>query len=154
DKKDSDAFDQWSKERGEALARANQRLSARLVNGYLNSSFMNWPSSGFGSWGLWTFSPALRCYTFLPFYYGWTSPYGHFYGSYVPGVSYPGYYPGINHQPVITNNWPGSSTGGASSAGSTGVSSGPTRMPSGGMVTAPSMPSSPPPSQAGPRDPD
>jgi len=153
DKKDSDAFDQWSKERGETLARANQRLSARLVNGYLSSSLGSWPSSGFGSWGLWTFSPALRCFTFLPFYYGWTSPYGQFYGSYIPGALYPGYYPGINNRPVITNNWPGSTPSGSSpSSGSIGVSN-PARSPSGGMTTMPTTPSAPA-SQAGPRDPD
>src|SRR5436190_2980776 len=81
---DTDQFDDWSKTRGKTLARANIRLSARAVNAYLlaNSwSFMNSRSSG---WGLWTWSPFSGCYTFLPFRYGWGSPYGGSYGAYAP----------------------------------------------------------------------
>lgn len=81
--KDKDAFDQWSKQRAELLAQANARLMNRSFNGYL-SSFSGWDSWFWGPrrFGLWTYSPRAGCYTFLPFYYGWSSPYGHYYGSY------------------------------------------------------------------------
>ena len=80
--KNKDGLDLWSKQRAELLARANEKLSSRQLNGYLStfrdSGFAwNWPP-----WGIWTFSPRLGCFTFLPFFYGWSSPYGHYYGSY------------------------------------------------------------------------
>ena len=81
--KDKDAFDAWSKQRAELLAQANARLMNRSFNGYL-SSFSGWDSWFWGPRrvGLWTYSPRAGCYTFLPFYFGWSSPYGHGYGSY------------------------------------------------------------------------
>ena len=79
--KDKDNFDVWSKQRAELLARANERLSGRQLNGYLatfrDTGFWDAPR-----WGVWTFSSRMGCYTFLPFFYGWSSPYGHYYGSY------------------------------------------------------------------------
>src|SRR5438132_4787941 len=79
-KKDRDGFDDWSKERGEFLARANERLSIRTLNSYLFDSGWGsgfYPSSRFG---LWTYSPFAGGFTFFPFHYGWSSPYGHHYG--------------------------------------------------------------------------
>src|SRR5207237_4371434 len=153
---DKDEFDDWSKTRGQTLARANQRLSARLVNGYLSSSSWGFADARFGRWGLWTWSPFASCYTFLPFYYGWGSPYGNNYGAYAP-FGGGGYYGYGNNQPVITGNSTGGSGsgypggGGSSGSGGSGGSSG------GGYGGGRSgVSSSPPstPSQAGPRDPD
>ena len=81
--KDKDAFDAWSKQRAELLAQANLRIMNRSFNGYL-SSFSGWDSWFWGPrrFGLWTYSPRAGCYTFLPFYYGWSSPYGHGYSNY------------------------------------------------------------------------
>src|SRR2546423_6918375 len=78
--KNKDSFDLWSKQRAELLARANDGLSNKVLNGYL----AGFQDAGFRSsrWGLWTFSPRMGCYTFLPFYWGWSSPYGHYYGNY------------------------------------------------------------------------
>lgn len=150
---DKDEFDDWSKTRGQTLARANQRLSARTVSGYLSSSSWSFADVRFGRWGIWTWSPFASCYTFLPFYYGWGSPYGNYYGNY---AGYGGGYYGnrINNPPVITgNSTPGGSgsgsgyPGGGSSGGSGGSSGG-----YGGGRGISSPPSTP--SQAGPRDPD
>jgi hypothetical protein len=80
-KSDQDEFDNWSKERGENLARANQRLPAQTLNAFLSTSDVGWPFANAG-WGIWTWSPFARCYTFLPFRYGWGSPYGRYYGFY------------------------------------------------------------------------
>ena len=143
-KLDRDEFDDWSRARGQTLTRANERLSARTLNGYLSSDSWSF-SPAFGRWGLWTWSPFASCYTFLPFYYGWSSPYGRYYGLYAGFDPY--YYPRNYNGPVIVSN-PSSTPG-----GSTGSPTGGFGTQSGGGVT--SSPSSPRPgSQAGPRDSD
>ena len=149
-KKDQDEFDLWSKKRAETLARANERISQRAVNGYLSSMDpFEWLFSAANSSGLWTYSSFSRCYTFVPFRWGWSSPYGHSYGNYYgvgPYSSYPGYGP---NSAIVTNpNSGGASTGypgGGSSGGSTR-----------GAGSSPSIgsPMNSTPSQAGPRDPD
>lgn len=156
EKTENDEFDDWSKLRGQTLARANVKLSARTLNGFLASSSWNRLDARFGRWGLWTWSPFSSCYTFLPFYGGWGSPYGSNYGLFAPGFGYPYYnYPGANprnYNPTIVTN---------SSPPSSGSSSGPTWSTAGGTVGGPtggsggsSAPASRPGSQAGPRDPD
>ena len=154
---EQDEFDLWSKKRAETLARANQKISGRTVNGYLASmSPFEWAFSAANPWGLWTYSPLARCYTFMPFRWGWSSPYGNNYGNYFYGGYYGGGYygPYPNNQgngtgPVIstgpTYSTGGGTTGGSSSGGSSGGSS------SAPTVSAPSAPMG---SQAGPRDPD
>ena len=150
-KQDKDEFDSWSKVRGETLARANQRLSARTLNGFLSGSDWGWPTT-FGRWGVWTWSASLGCRTFLPFYYGWMTPYGGYYGLYYDRGGYGGYYPGTR-QPTSVNNPPSSGGypgGFPGSGGPTGPGSSSGSPTSG--TSAP--PASRPPSQAGPRDPD
>jgi len=152
DKKDQDQFDLWSKQRAETLARANEKISNRAVYGYLASmSPFEWAFSAANPWGLWAYSPLSRSYTFMPFHYGWSSPYGHNYGNYCQFwrggygygrdgsiVSYPGSSGGSS------TGFPGSSSSGGSSGGGTGSS----------QPATPSAPSAPMGSQAGPRDPD
>lgn len=110
--KDKDGFDAWSKQRAELLAQANARLMNRSFNGYL-SSFSGWDSWFWGPrrFGVWTYSARAGCYTFLPFYYGWSSPYGHHYGSFywrAPGCcGYPGSTPTIVNNPQPTGSFPG-----------------------------------------------
>jgi len=158
DKKDQDDFDLWSKTRAETLAKANLKISNRSVNGFLASmSPFEMAFSAANSWGLWAYSPYARSYTFVPFRYGWSSPYGHYYGSYCNIWQYhggPGY--GNNSGTIVGNQGSsgGSSTGvtGGSSSGSSGGGMG----SSGGSSSAGSSPppSAPMGSQAGPRDPD
>lgn len=102
--KGKDAFDTWSKQRAELLAKANAKLVNRTFNGYL-ASFSGWDSWFWGPrrFGLWTYSPRAGCYTFLPFYYGWSSPYGHYYGSYYWRGGCCGSFGGT---PIIVNNQP------------------------------------------------
>lgn len=149
-KSEPDEFDSWSKERGKTLARANEKLSSRVLNGYLATNNFGW-SAAFGRSGLWTFSPSLRCYTFLPFFGGWATPYGNYYGNLWPFYDY--YYGGgccgqRLGNPVIVNNSPSSGGSGGYPGGSGG---GPNPAAPGG--TRPST-VTPMPSQAGPRDPD
>jgi len=126
EKTDVDAFDLWSKQRAEMLAQANRKLSNSVMNAYLSNGSWGYPFFGRTRWGLWTFSPFSQCYTFLPFFFGWSSPYGHYYGSYFGGSPY-----------FPRNNWPSGS--GGSGGGvivrtppSSGPSSGPSSSGSGG----------------------
>jgi len=141
--KDKDAFELWSKQRAQLLAKANERLSRRTLNSYLNDR--SWDSGFWGPrrFGLWTFNASFGCYTFLPFYYGWASPYGHYYGSYYWRGGYYG-----NPNPIIVNNGipSGTPSGTISPGGSTGIIS-----PSPGIGGSPSRGSG---SNGAPRDPD
>lgn len=146
--KDNDAFEAWSKQRAELLARANARLTNRSFNGYL-SSFRGWDSWFWGPrrFGVWTYSAGASCYTFLPFYYGWSSPYGHSYGSYYWGGccnNYGGNRTIVNNQP--TPGYLPPSTG--TNPGGPPISGGPAPAPT-GFGNPGSMPSN-----AAPRDPD
>ena len=148
-KRQQDQFDDWSKERANTLAKANEKLSARGLNTYLASfNSWDWAFSAADRYGFWAFSPFSRCFTFLPFYYGWSSPYGHYYGLYYDRYDYwlrrqccGGV---VARQPVNVYNQP--SSGGGSSGGTSGGSSG-------GSIGPSRPPSPPPPSQTGTRDP-
>jgi uncharacterized membrane protein YgcG len=87
EKKWRDDFDLWSRDRGKELARANERVNRRALMSALNTGTFN---SIFGRsndpFGLWYFNAGSNCYTFLPFGYGWRSPYGYGYGL---GLYYP-----------------------------------------------------------------
>jgi hypothetical protein len=151
EKSDRDTFDSWSKERGKALAKANDRLSARALNGFLSTRLL-WTAEFSGRSGFWTFNPGMRCYTFLPFQYGWSSPYGGFYGQYLSPYGFygGGCCGGRYYRPVITSGPPYSGSPGSSGSpgGSTG-GSGPANPPSSVGPAPIRMPS-----QAGRRDPD
>ncbi len=159
EKAETDEFDDWSKLRGQTLARANEKLSARALSGFLASSSWGQLDARFGRWGLWTWSPFASCYTFLPFRYGWGSPYGRTYGLFAPYGGYSGfYYPGANtrYNPTIVTNSPPSSSGSSSSGPTWSTVNGPVGPGAGstGGYGGSSAPASRPPSQAGPRDPD
>jgi len=164
-KYEKDEFDNWSKERGQALAQANIRLSARTMSGY--SALNTWGfGTGFGRLGLWTYNTSFGCYTFLPFTWGYSSVYGDYRAYYYLPHSWNGYGYG---PPVVGNNpnrqggssgGSGGSSGGYGSGGSGSGGSGSGGSGSGGSgsTSSPrSVPTAPPPSmpsQAGPRDPD
>jgi hypothetical protein len=83
DKKDRDAFDEWSRNRAKTLGEANARLRDRDVLAAFNGWRQN-GAYGFGFapfFGLWLFDPRLGSYTFFPFYGYWNSPYGFAYGT-------------------------------------------------------------------------
>jgi hypothetical protein len=82
DKKRRDDLDQWSRERGKELAKANEKLSLRQANAMLASvNFLNYFSAANPGRGFWFWNTATNCYTFLSFYPGWRSPYGFDYAS-------------------------------------------------------------------------
>jgi hypothetical protein len=81
DKNLRDELDQWSRERGKELAKANERLSRRAVrSAFILGSYDDIWGGSYGRSGFWFFNADARCYTFLPFGFGWRSPYGHSYG--------------------------------------------------------------------------
>src|ERR1044072_3185339 len=67
DKKDNDSFDQWSKDRAQALIAVNRDLSNRNIN---RSALFGFVSN------VWIRDSRCGCYTFLPFGNGFSSPYG------------------------------------------------------------------------------
>lgn len=133
EKKNREDVELWSKGRAETLAKANRRISDRMID----AAFTSYRDPffgiyGFRSSGLWFYNARVGCYTFLPFVLGWGSPYG---GSYSTAV-YTGF--GGGGSTIVrypTNNWPsnGSNTG---TATGTPASSG-----TGGRAPAPSAPS-------------
>lgn len=120
DKKWRDDLDQWSRERGKELAKANDRLSRRaLRSAFMTGSFDNIFGAQRSFNGYWFFNADVRCYTFLPYGWGWRSPYGYGYNT---GVYWPrpdpsaGWVP-PNQQPGGGGTWPGGSGGSGGSGG-------------------------------------
>ena len=138
-------MDVWSKERAQTLAKANSRITNRMLTSAL-SSFGGFDSSR-RSLGFWFYNSRLGCYTFLPFFYGWGSPYGSSYSTYY--YSNFGPYPWVTNYPVggyYPNGSSGSRNGGSAGQGSSsggGIVSGggsvPSSNPSGGMGRQPRM---------------
>ena len=125
--KDKEEVDVWSKERAQTLAKANRRINERM----LSSAFASFRTDPFWSGsrlGLWFYNSRWSCYTFLPFYNGWSSPYGN---SYWTTVYYPPayYYPNSGYNG--NGNTGGNNTGGGSypSGGNGGSSGGGTYRP-------------------------
>ncbi|HZJ45976.1 MAG TPA: FecR family protein [Pyrinomonadaceae bacterium] len=119
--KQAGGVDSWSKDRGEALAKANNRINGRMIN----SAFSAYGNGYVGfrmtrGVGLWFYNDIAGCYTFLPFFYGFGSPYG---GSYSQAVSFyggrawtgsqvPYYYPRTSGVPAGTAGNSASGTAG------------------------------------------
>lgn len=80
DRDEKDAFELWSKSRAKELAKLNSRLERQDVRNTLISSFNGRGWSMYDSFGLWVFDPLSRGFCFLPFGYGWSSPYGYGFG--------------------------------------------------------------------------
>jgi FecR protein len=109
EKRQRDALDLWGRERGKELAKVNNTLANRQTNTLLasyNDVLDAFRADFPGSFGFWMWSAQRNCYTFLPFYTGWRSPYGFGYGS---SFLYPDYYncpgcPARPYRPVIVHN--------------------------------------------------
>lgn len=134
--KDKEEVDTWSKERAETLAKANRRISDRMLNSAF-ASFRDTDPFSRSRLGLWFFNTRAGCYTFLPFYYGWSSPYGNSYWTtvyYHPNTnSYPN--SGANNRPRVNPNNGGSYPSGNTSGNTGGTyrtSPPPTSSPSNG----------------------
>jgi FecR protein len=144
EKKRAEDVDVWSKKRAETLAKANRRITDRAFTSAF-AAYRNWDPFTRNRTGLWFYDAGSRCYTFLPFYYGFTSPYGN---SYSNSIYSPYWYPGRSYGPnqptAGGNNWP---TGGNTQAPPSGNGT-----PTGGSApTGGTRPVYSPPPQSSPR---
>jgi hypothetical protein len=80
DRDEKDALDVWSKARSKELAKMSAQLKRDHLRPYLMRSFLGRGWNVYNSFGLWVFNPFFGGYCFLPFGYGWSSPYGYGYG--------------------------------------------------------------------------
>ena len=116
DKKNLDSIESWSKQRAETVAQANQKIRGRDMSFLMASLNSNWDRHFAAHGGIWMFNAGYSCYTFVPFFMGWGSPYGSSYSRSFFG----GYYdPSIYNGTSRGGNYPS----GNSSLPSTGTSS-------------------------------
>lgn len=123
DKKNPDTLELWSKERAKTVAEANRGFNRRDMILAMASFDSGWGRLSPRYSGIWMFSARYGCYTFLPFYGGWGSPYGSSYYNAFYGGSCCG---GYRENPVYYPN-PTASTG--SGTGGTSPSSPPPSSP-------------------------
>ena len=76
DRDTDDPLDIWSKDRAKELTRLNAKLERDSLRNSLLTSFNNRGWNLYNSFGLWVFDPRFGRFLFLPFGYGWSSPYG------------------------------------------------------------------------------
>lgn len=80
DRDEKDAFDTWSKSRAKELAKISNSLAQNSMRTSLIRSFFGSRWSIYDSFGLWVYDPFSGAHCFLPFGYGWNSPYGYGFG--------------------------------------------------------------------------
>lgn len=104
DRDDKDALEMWSKERAKDLARINSKLNKANVRSSLLASSGRW--NIYNSFGVWLYDPYSRGYCFLPFGFGWSSPYGYWFGRDLWDMNLPWiyYYPPMPQNPPATQN--------------------------------------------------
>jgi len=81
DRDDKDEFELWSRDRAKDLAKSNSDLRDRDMRTALMSSFLGGGWNAYDSFGLWVYSRRQGRYCFLPFGWGWSSPYGFGFGA-------------------------------------------------------------------------
>lgn len=99
DRDEKDALETWSKIRAKELAAINSRLQRKALRDDLISSYSSNSWNVYNSFGLWIYDASFSGYCFLPFGYGWYSPYGYNYGWNMWRVRVPSY---IYNSPVNT----------------------------------------------------
>jgi hypothetical protein len=76
DRNAGDTLDVWSKERAKELTKLNAKFDQNILRNSLLNSFNGGSWNLYNSFGLWVFDPRYGRSLFLPFGYGWSSPYG------------------------------------------------------------------------------
>lgn len=126
---EQEGVDVWSKDRAETLAKANRRITDRMLSSAFAAYGRDpWRDPFFGrSFGVWFYNPILGCSTFIPWHYGWRSPYGSSYSNPVfsPQIT-GGYqnYPNTGASPQRGGSNGNGSNGGAQSTPSAGGNTG------------------------------
>ncbi len=80
DRDEKDSLDVWSKSRSKDLAKLSASLRGEGFRRTLMQGFQGGSWNFQNSFGLWVYDPRFRGYCFVPFGYGWRSPYGYGYG--------------------------------------------------------------------------
>ncbi|MGH9873357.1 MAG: FecR domain-containing protein [Pyrinomonadaceae bacterium] len=121
DKKNSDALDGWSKDRAQTLAKENSRINDRTFNALASSFNDDWwfSNSLFRRRGLgfWLYRPGTNCYTFIPYYRRYGSPYGGGYSRSVFGGDFGFFGGGRGFGGPVYGGSPGRTTSGRGSSG-------------------------------------
>lgn len=105
DRDDKGDLEIWSKDRAKELAKLNSKLQRNDLRNSLLNSF-NRQRWGFNdSFGLWAFDRFSGQYCFVPFGFGWGSPYGYYYGRDLGYFRLPRY---VYYYPTRTNTSGGS----------------------------------------------
>lgn len=133
DKQKVDGLENWSKERSKTLAQANRNIQRREMSALLAGVRDRWFRHSPGSSGFWYYNAGISCYTFVPFFMGWGSPYGFSYSRAVfPGYYYCGGCRGgfydqrnVSYGTGVSPGWTGSSAASGSSAAGSATSSQP-----------------------------
>lgn len=89
DRDDKDELDTWSKARSKELSKMIAELDRDMVRNSLMRSYLGGHWNLFNSFGLWIYDPFRASYCFMPFGYGWSSPYGYGYGRYLNWYNFP-----------------------------------------------------------------
>jgi FecR protein. len=102
DRDEKDSLDTWSKARSKELSKMLSSLDRDVMRTSLMRSFLGGRWNMSNSFGLWVYNPFGGSYCFMPFGYGWSSPYGYGYGRHLYWYNFPPviYYP--QNPPVIT----------------------------------------------------
>ncbi len=115
DRDERDDLEEWSRSRAKELTKVNDRLERNNLRSSLISGFNMNRWSLYDSFGLWVYDTSFGGYCFLPFGYGWSSPYGFGYGRDIWGFRLPRYvyyYPPRNINPPVNPPTPGGNTNG------------------------------------------
>ncbi len=106
DRDDKDALDIWSDLRAREASKINKRLQRDALSTALLGSYNRGGWNMYGTLGLWVFDPFSGRWCFLPFGYGWSSPYGYGYGFNINYCPLPPtvYNPPPNPNPTPTTN--------------------------------------------------
>lgn len=108
DRDEKDDFEVWSKARAKELAKINSKLERQTVKTSLINSFNQRGWNLYDSFGVWVYNSFYGSHCFLPFGYGWRSPYGFGFGYNFNDYRLPWYIynqpPPNSQTPVVNNN--------------------------------------------------
>ncbi len=105
DRDERDGFESWSRNRAKELAKGTDALRDRSLRTSLMRSFLGGRWNTYDSFGLWVYDARYGRYCFLPFGYGWSSPYGYGFGTDIWWYRLPQtiFYPPVSRNPIAGN---------------------------------------------------
>lgn len=112
DRDERDEFETWSRDRAKELAKSTNTLRDKTLRTTLMRSFLGGRWNMYNSFGLWVYDASFGRYCFLPFGYGWSSPYGYGFATDIWWYRLPSrvYYPPSTGGRTIAGNPPSGGT--------------------------------------------